>query len=265
MRSYLYVLFLIFSFALMEVEALQINDLQLERPDAPINDKLRIKIASYLMPENHPIKPALDQLFSASRVLLNWESLCAAGFEATKPRKFTRLIVASHPDFPGYIFKLFVDAQRYEKKELVHEYWINRIVGARLIEEQIVRNGWQHYFKVPKKMLYILPKDPQPPKEFYAKNSILVEDNMNIFSSSDNNALWKSDSISTEFLKALFTLAESIGLGDMKPDNIPFSLDGRAAFVDTQTYHVKGGAKKMTSYLSPENQTYWKQLIKNSS
>lgn len=219
---------------------------------------------SCLIPEEHPMKGHLDRIFSENRVTFTMKSLKLAGFKASRPRKFTKIIVASHPDYPEYIFKLFVDAQRYEKRISVYEYWALRIQGARLIQEEIDKNGWQHLFKVPVKYLYPLPKDPSCSSDFYSKDYLLVEDNMNIYPDSENNAIWKSDQVSQEHLSHLFTLVKTLGLSDsVKPANVPFSRDGKIAFVDTQAFHRKVDFKHFKPFLSKKNREYWNQLIQD--
>lgn len=225
------------------------------------------KVAPHLLPNDHLIRESLDQLFSSDRVILNLKTLEQAGFKKCKPRKFTRLLVTTHPDFPGYIFKLYVDAQKYYKQLPEYEYWLMRIHGAQLIEQEILRLGLQTHFKVPKKWIYNLPEDPAPPEEFLRKNFILVEEDMSLFSDKENAEYWKSDSVTQTYLEGLFIILKNIGLHDcVKIDNIPFSKDGKIAFVDTQTFHEwPVRYKDLTPSLSPNNQSYWKKLIRDNS
>ena len=218
---------------------------------------------TYLLPEEHPIKSELDQLFSTSRVIFNLRTLRAVGFETSGPRKFTKIIIATHPQFPHYLFKLFLDVQRYEKSLSIYESLVQRVQGAQLIHEEIKKNQWEHLFKVPNKWIYVLPCTPETPSEFEQKRFLLVEDNMQIHPDKVNESIWKSDNLSPEFLYSLFQLLTITGYRDVKPANIPFSLDGKAAFVDTQTVLSEVRYSKMTPYLSSRNQKFWKNLIKN--
>ncbi|MGA8164173.1 MAG: hypothetical protein WB791_03995 [Waddliaceae bacterium] len=223
-------------------------------------------LVPYFLPEDHPIKGHLDEIFSQARVILSIPSMEKAEFLHPKPRKWTHLIVTKHPDIPGYIFKVYLDAQRYHKKKPEYVHWLERIQGASKIQNEIDRRHWQHLFKVPKKWIYPLPLHPSPPKEFIRKDFILVEEDMNIYDEGENYQKWKSSWITVEKLEALYTLLEKLGLHDCpKPDNIPFSKDGKIAFVDTQTlnkwpvlYH------KLTPYLSPSLKFYWKNLLRSA-
>lgn len=221
-------------------------------------------VSPYLMADEHPIKASLDRLFSSSRVILNLKTLKKAGFDKAKPRKFTDLIVTTHPNFPGYIFKLYLDAQRYHKGLPEHHYWILRIQGAEKIRKEIAVLGLNNIFKVPKKWIYALPTHPKIASGYLTKYYILVEEDMELLSSKKNKARWASDNVPQTTLKNLLKILKKIGLKDcLKPDNIPFSKDGRIAFIDTQTFDEKVDFKRLIPHLSKNNQTYWKSLLEN--
>lgn len=189
-----------------------------------------------------------------------------AGFINPYSRKWTHLVVTKHPEVPGYVFKVYLDAQRYFKGKKEYDYWLQRIEGVLMIKTEIEKRGWEEIFKTPTKWIYALPAEPSPPKEFKRKNFILVEEEMDIFDTQENYDKWKSDWVTEEKLTAFYTLCEVLGLHDCaKPDNAPFSKDGKIAFIDTQSfYHWPVLYKKMTPYLSKEMQEHWKSLIKGS-
>lgn len=224
-------------------------------------------IEPYLLPADHPIKPILDAIFNSSRAIFNLNTLEQAGFKPTAPRKFTQLIVTQHPAVPGFIFKLYLDSQRYYKDLQEHEFWIMRIQGADKVRQEIANCGLEAIFKVPHKWIYCLPTCPKPPSGYYPKLTILVEEDMLLIADKDNKALWGSSYITPQLLDSLFYLLKEVGLYDgAKPDNIPFSSDGRIAFVDTQTFGRKTvNYKKLLPFLSKENRIYWKALIKLTS
>lgn len=222
-------------------------------------------ITSYLLPQNHEMQIPLAQIFSKSRAILSIETMKKAGFSPVEPRKFTRLIVTSHPSTPGYIYKVYLDAQYYYKGETEKDLWKKRIDGAQLIRNMIASNGWDHLFKVPQKWMYRLPSKPAPPKEFLRKDYILVEEDMDLLSSDENKEAWKNPLFVTEeLLDALYQILVEVGLRDcVKIDNIPFSSDGRVAFIDTQSWHEGiPPLSRLTSSLPDSLKPYWKQLIK---
>lgn len=192
-------------------------------------------VANYMMPNNHPIKEKLDQIFSASRVFCNLNSMQAAGYAPTTPQRNSQLIVTRHPAFKGFVFKAYLDTQSYFQKEPEYLHWVKRVKGANSIRQSIKKHHYRHLFKVPKKWLYFLPDTPSPPKQCLRKLFVLVEEDMNICDKIENNKIWKSETVTKEFLNAFFTIITDVGLRDTSPANCTFSRDGRIAFVDTES------------------------------
>ena len=226
--------------------------------------EVREKIGPFLLPDDHPARAKLDGIFSTSRALLSVKSMKKAGFIDPVPQKFTRLIVTRHPDLPGFVIKAYLDAQRYYKDKPEHHYWLLRIQGAEAIRKMVASNGWEHQFKVPQKYIYELPQEPAPPPEYRRKHFILIEEDMELLSAKENKAMWSSSAVTPDLLDHLFQLVNGLGLHDcVSTHNIPFSIDGRIAFIDTQTYDewpIDFG--RLTSSLSPDMKTYWKQRLK---
>ncbi len=222
------------------------------------------EVSPYLLPNEDPLKAKLDRIFSKSRVLLNIATMKNAGFINPKPRKFTHIVVTSHPKLRGYIVKAYLDAQLKNQDQPEHHIWISRIRGAEAIRQEIAKHQWEGIFKVPKKWIYAVPQTPNASPEYRQKHFILVEEDMGLLSSMKNKRLWKN--VSPDILNKVFIILETLGLRDCaKPDNIPFSEDGRIAFVDTQTFSQwPVSYKKLTPYLSIENRAHWKDLIKTS-
>lgn len=215
----------------------------------------------YLLPEQHPIKPILDIIFTSSRVLLNLDNLEKAGFSFSKPRTFTNLIIARHPAIPGYIFKLYLDAQRFHKDKSEKHFWRLRIQGSLKVRQQIERANLHHLIKVPQKWIYKIPKKPTLIEGYMPKTSILVEEDMDLLSKEDNEAIWASPFVTNEHLDAVYLILSQVGLSDCaKPDNIPFSRDGRIAFIDTQTSGESVPYKNLSTWLSEANKNYWIQI-----
>lgn len=233
------------------------------KPDYATKEEWK-KVEPYLLPEDHPAKTVLDQIFSSSRAILSLETMDDAGFIKPMPRKWTHVIVCKHKDLEGYIIKTYVDAQRYFKNIPDYEHWLKRIHGIELINEVIIANNFENYFKSPRKWIYPLPENPYPSKEFVRKNYVLIEEDMDLLSDHECKEMWKSPVVTTEFLDAFYFLLEEVGLNDCaKPDNAPFTTDGRVAFIDTETNESwPVGYSKLTPYLSPEMKAYWKQLTK---
>lgn len=254
-RTFIFVLLFLSSFVQFQVQV-----------DARHKDsnflELKETIAPYLLPANHPVKAKLDKLFASSRAIFNLDTLKEAGFNKSKPRKFTKLIVTKHEKFPGYIFKIYLDAQRPHKDLSEYQYWLLRIEGANKIRQMISDNHLEAVFKVPQKWIYVLPKKHLPAKGYYTKYTILVEEDMDILPNQENKELWASDKVTHEQLDKLFLILKEIGLIDCaKIDNIPFCRDGRIAFIDTQSHGMEVEFENLCYYLSKSNKEYWKSII----
>ncbi len=232
-------------------------------PHAPSAKEWK-KVAPYLIPDTHPLKPKLDAIFSQSRVLKSSSSMKKAGFINPYPKNFTQLVVTKHPDLKGYIIKAYLDCQSLGGNCAEQRYWIKRVQGADFIRSTIERNDWEHLFKVPVKWIYALPAKPAPSKDYSGRYFILVEDDMDIYDEKTNRKLWKSDTVSTEILDALLVILQENGLHDcVKTANIPFSKDGKIAFVDTQSHHEwPVPLTRLSALLSPANQKHWKKIIR---
>ncbi len=210
------------------------------------------------------MKAKLDKIFTKKkRVLLSTKTLKKAGFLNPKARKFTRLIVVKHEEIPGFVFKIYLDSQRYYKDVPEYNLWIQRIKGVARIRQVIKQYQLEEYFKTPTKWIYLVPERPAPPEDFLAKVTILVEEDMNLLSAKANAERWKSDLVSKPLLDGLYKILKLVGLKDCcKIDNIPFSTDGRVAFIDTQTYGETAIPYKVVGKaLSDENKRYWKHII----
>lgn len=237
------------------------NEASCTAEEIAILEEVHDLVKPYLLPKNSPAHLTLDRIFSTNRVLANMKSLKKAGFNATPPRKFTKLLVATHTEFPGCFFKIYLDNQRYYQRTPEYKQWIQRIRGAELIRKEIKRKGWDHLFKVPKKWIYLLPALPVAARHTIPKYTILIEEDMVLMDRSANSARWRSDQISYELLSALFYLVQHLGLSDcLKLDNIPFSFDGKVSFVDTQTYNGSVNFELLYESLSPENKKVWQEL-----
>ena len=112
-------------------------------------------VQPYLLPENHPAKAALDKIFKKSRATASLIAMRKAGFKFENPRTLNRLVAAKHSSIKGYLVKAFTDEQTMVSNEGYH--WIQRINGARIIQESIDRHGCNWFMKVPKKWIYPLP------------------------------------------------------------------------------------------------------------
>lgn len=246
---------LLLFFLILFVSPLEASD---DYPRNPhVSDVVWETAKPYFLPFNHPIKPKLDKIF-ASRPTLNEHTLKRAGFKKTHPRPQSKLVVTTHKHLPGYWLKFFLDDQ---KGVVDYTHLIHRIKGARSIQKTIERRGYKHLFKVPKKWIYPLPAEPSPPSG-HRKNFILVAEDMNVLSRKKNNSKWKSSAMTKELATAIYIVLKQNGLRDtIYPFNLPFSTDGKLAFIDTE-YHHAGPVhfERMIRHFPSRLRVFWQQL-----
>lgn len=229
---------------------------------AHIEQSVWNEVSPYLMPDDHPIKAKLDKFFGTNRITLNTTTLAQAGFKNTKAGDFSHVVVSKHSKFKAYIFKLYTDDQR---EECDWQQWVKRAAGARDTQQAINKYGYQNFFVVPKKWIYVLPATPNPPAGYVRKNFILVAENMHIMSRNQNKSMWRT-SITEKHLDAFFTILKEVGLWDsIWPFNSPFTRTGKIAFIDLERNHESNVPyDRLLTYLSPKMQAHWKVLIANN-
>lgn len=202
-----------------------------------IEEDVWAKVEPYLLPENHPAKATLDRIFNSQvRVTSTEGSLKTAGFTHTKPRRHSKCVVTRHPLLSDYIVKLFLDKQTGKNDS--HQF-VRRAYGARTMQEAIDKFNYGHLFKVPQKYIYPLPPEPTPRHHANRKNFIMIAKDMHLVSKAKNIMMWQNDNVmNKERLKALYTLLKDQGFVDLIRNNIPFTRDGRMAFIDTEYNHI---------------------------
>jgi hypothetical protein len=215
--------------------------------------------APYLMPEDHPIKSLLDYLFSQSRVTENLATLEEAGFEIIVVTKVSHVIVARHPAFPGYIFKVYLDSETRAVRDA--PYWthlVTRCKGALRVKKAI-RQKKLRYFTVPDKWLYLLPEYPLS-KEQNPQPLILVETDMEIDDEETTRKKWLN--VKSKHLDELYEILK-LGYGSTSlAANVPSTKNGKFAFIDTEYTKRRLPLEKVKNFLSPEMRIYWDTLYR---
>lgn len=231
-----------------------------------LTDQMQFRIASHLLPLDHPIKPKLDSIFSRSRVLENERTLVDAGFSIIAGPMFRSfVIVARHPEVPGYVFKFYLDSDSRSRKDIPHWLWLaRRCDGAKGIRK-IIKREKISLFAVPDKWLYVLPVypfsnvlDPDP--------VILIATDMEPESREVTEQMWQTV-VTRRHLDELYAILKH-GYGGhgtvFLPNNVPFTKQGKFAFTDTESPKDDLPLKHIKKYLSKEMQRYWDHLIKNN-
>ena len=219
------------------------------------------KTAPYFLPDDHPAKPFLDQIFSSQRITLSRETALQAGFFLTD-HQGQQTTVMRHPGIPNYIIKVYFDNELAETKEL--EHWIKRIEGAKAVQAAIVKRKYGSLFVVPQKWIYPLPADPSLPAEgnYLRKNFVLIAEHMPLMGGPENKWRYRME-ISRSKLRKLFNIVTDAGMYDsVRPSNVPWTYNKQIAFVDTEVYHQwPVDYHPMLEFINRDMKRYWQSLI----
>lgn len=222
-----------------------------------IDDYTWVHIQSYLLPDTHPIKYHLDAIFFQARASSNINTLNCFGFKNLDVWRWDKAVVARNSRLKGYIFKFILDDQVH----LSDHTLIQRIQGERQIREAISILGYDKYFVVPQKWLYVLPDMPPVMEGCVQKDFFLIAEEIQILNEEENKEFY-AKKVSKEQLKALHHLVTMLGLTDsVRIDNIPATANGKIAFIDTERHHFwPVNYKRLGAKLSPKMRKYWEGL-----
>ncbi|WP_154017848.1 hypothetical protein [Candidatus Protochlamydia phocaeensis] len=227
-------------------------------PYVPI--ELWAQLKPYFLPINHPIKKKLDQLFHGERVTLSEETFVGAGFSITRRNRPFNAIVTGHKDLKGYLVKVYLDSQFAVSDWYM---WLNRIKGVEVIQACLKKHGFTR-FALPRKWIYPLPAEPSPPSNglYNRKNFILVVEDMHILNHQDNAKAYKLK-MTRSLLNDLYTVLMECQLTDcIYIGNMPFTKEGKIAFVDTERYfNGEPDFNQLKRYLSVPMQAHLDKLI----
>lgn len=229
--------------------------------DNPLfSEEMKSQINPYLLSLKHPLKPALDEIFTRSRAIENNEAFDEAGFETIS--SFMR--VARHPLLPGYLLKVFLDSEHrlnHERRK-GWERLVDRCVGASNIRQLIERENMQH-FVVPDKWIYPLPVEPLPvllPGKERQLAVLLVTD-MDLVHSSECRKAWETK-ITHKHLEELYCILSHGYASTYLVANIAYTKQGKFACLDTEFPQRNLNYNKVHHYLSDEMCEYWDHLIR---
>lgn len=215
-------------------------------------------IAPFILPDTHPAKFALDQIFSEERPLCNQDTLKKAGFKFIT-RHWSDTVVATHSKLDGYIIKMFTEDQTD-----VHETTrlLARIYGSQVAQDLVNKYGWNKRFKIPRKWLYLLPDNPSPDPNIPTKRMVLIAEDMGLLTKKENYKKW-SQSLDKKLLEAVFQILKEGGFEDSCfAFNLPFARDGKIALIDNDKFNLHPiPFSKLLKYLHPKMQKHAEQLI----
>lgn len=239
-----------------------IADIQAEyKKPSEVSDTIWELMVPYFLPEDHPMKDKLDTIFHTRlRALRNSNTLKKAGFTNVEPGDWNGTIIASHESLEGYLVKMFTD----EQTNMVDwNRFLDRVRGSLVVRKTITSLQMDNVFKVPNKWIYPLPAQARLNWNPLRKNFILLVEDMDLIGKNANLKKWKRAKLSKQLLNQVYILLTKAGLRDSAyAFNLPFSVDGKIAIVDTEYHNIwPVNYRALLQYLSPQNRDYWKQLI----
>lgn len=229
-----------------------------------ISKKIKKQLHPHVIPDSHPLKPALDQIFYTTRATLDENTFAEAGFNTISVRPRSHIRVASHSLLPNHLIKATLDTELRKKANKESWEWlVLRCEGADKIKRLIKDRSIQH-FVVARKWIYPLPDDPSPPNtNLYKRHlAVLLVTDMDLHSEKTNYGAWKNK-ITEEHLQELYTIISHAKGSSYRPDNIWYNKQGKFAFIDTEYPDRGPDYRSIKPFLNKEMQKYWTHLIKN--
>lgn len=210
---------------------------------------------NFFLPDDHPLKHNLDQIFSKPNVLENSFSFREAGF-TTLHHQDTGMRVASHPLLHGFLIKTYLNSE--EKPDTDDWNWmIQRCKGANNIRN-LIREQQLRHFTVPDKWIYALPNSTKT--DPYTQTAVLVVTHMKIVNDEESRKAWKQ--ATTKQLKELYSILSHGLASSYLPRNIPYTTKKKFSCIDTAYAKRIPNFKKPRSYFSKEMKVYWDKLVK---
>lgn len=231
------------------------------RAEEFVDSKVLEIIQEYVVPEKHHTKIALDRIFSQRGVLASIKSMEDAGFQIICHRKGRGLVVASHPYLKNYLIKTYLDSASH----VDWTSWVRRVKGALVVQQVINKKPrYQRYIKVPQKWIYHIPEKGRGKieGENFPREFLLIVKDMKIVGKEENAWLFLSH-FSKASLDALYYVITESGYSDCHIGNVPFSIDGKIALIDTEhAGRWPVHPEWLTKWFSPEKQIQWEAFFR---
>lgn len=170
-----------------------------------------------------PIYALLPELFKDSRMFDSYEAFNSAGFHLVEHAEH-KIMSGSHKLVRGYLFKKYNNDR--DGKEQISNY-MHRIEGSKLLRNFISEQDFSRV-AAPRKWLYELPSCFSEPYLLVAEKLKLV---------SEDKTLRNYDRIGRRQTRELATILYYFRGLNSTVSNLPFTEDGKIAFVDTERWH----------------------------
>lgn len=174
-----------------------------------------------------PASSDLKKLFRDPDMFDSADDWSDAGFEIVRASD-NKICVASHESADGYLFKKYVaSGKRDDLKDQLDNYQ-TRIEGADRLRDLIGRERLRNVV-VPRKWLRELPSDFGSRKQ---PSHVLVVERLDVLGADESERRYGR--IDEGTLRDLCVALHSFRGLDSTSKNVPFTADGRIAFIDTE-------------------------------
>jgi hypothetical protein len=187
-----------------------------------------------------PLDPAsldLGPLFRDPEMFDTADAWHDAGFEILRESQ-NKICVASHPSVARFLFKKYVNAGKREALDDQLENYTRRVEGARRLSALIDAQHLQHVV-VPGKWLRDLPD------RFSVRghpSHILIVDRLDLLDSDESEDHYGR--IDEAALRELCVALHAFRGLDSTAKNVPFTRDGKIAFIDTEHWNRHSDSKR---------------------
>jgi len=176
------------------------------------------------MPFDDPAALDLVSLFRDARMFESRASWAAAGFEVLNRQNNGKIMVARHPSARGLLFKKYVDEISQDDQRRNYE---RRLEGAGRLRSYVANHGLSHVV-VPRKWIVELPRAVSRKEPSH----VLVVEQIDLLDEEQTRAAYQQ--IELPVLRDLCTVLFHFRGMDSNGKNLPFTVDGRIALVDTE-------------------------------
>lgn len=196
--------------------------------------------------ETLPIYSVLSDLFTDEKMFDSHDRLADEGFEILD-NSSTKILCASHPRAPGYLFKKY-DNKR-GKRQLPN--YMRRVEGARILRSFIAEHGYTSVY-APRKWLYKLPSD-------FSERYLVVTEKLDLMSRDETKEAY--DHIEEKQMRELATILYYFRGLSSTAGNLPYAKDGRIVFIDTERWYRDRKYLRKVGKLLPSRQREFAEAV----
>jgi hypothetical protein len=165
-----------------------------------------------------------------------------AGFKIVRSSE-NKICVASHKLAEGYLFKKYVNSGKRDSLKDQLDNYETRIEGARKLRDLIDEQHLRHVV-VPRKWLRELPSNFGSRKQ---PAHILVVERLDLLDADASEREYGR--IDADALRELCIVLHAFRGLDSTAKNVPFTTDGKIAFIDTEHWDRHSGKSKQRKFL----------------